>query len=79
MINPKVLVEASHIRIPSAVFPNQPAVNTAQAKANIDALVTLLQQEEVEITGRVGWLDEMTPAARVTMTAYLLALNSSIT
>ena len=76
-VNPKVLVEAATIKIPATFFAA--AATTALAKTNITKLTTLLTQEETNHTGRVGWLDEMTPAARITMIAYLQALHTSIT
>lgn len=77
MINTKVLIEAANIKVPTSIFPNPAAGTTVLMRANIDALILLFQQEEVEFTKRIGWIDEMTPAARMTLIAYLLALKAA--
>lgn len=77
MLNTKVLIEAASIRVPTSIFPVPAAATTANMRLNIDALILLFQQEEVEFTKRIGWIDEMTPAARVTLIAYLLALKAA--
>ena len=75
--NTRVLIEAATIRVPTTTFPVPAAATTANMRLNIDALILLLQQEEVDMGKRVGWIDEMTPAARMSMIAYLLALKAA--
>lgn len=79
-MNPHVQLEAAQI---STNFEDLPGVTAsaaslAVAAANTQALIDLICEESVDASKRVGWLDEMTPASRVTVVAYLQALKNTM-
>lgn len=75
--NTYITEQAAALESPLTFTANAGVAATAQA--NIDAFINLLSLEGSEISTPRLFLDEMSPAARLSVIATLLALRAAMT